>query len=379
MENNKMLAMILAGGRGTRLYDLTNKTAKPAVYFGGKYRIIDFPLSNCANSNINVVGVLTQYEPVELNAYAGAGQRWGLDTRGSGVYVLPPSEKDGTKFGVYQGTADAINQNIDFIDEFNPQYVLILSGDHIYKMDYDKMLAEHRNNAADLTVAVRPVPWEEAPRFGIMNTDMNNRILEFQEKPAEPKSNLASMGIYIFDWPLLRQTLIEDAQDENSEHDFGKNIIPNLLNQQKRLFAYNFNGYWKDVGTVDSLWEANMDLINHNDQLDLGDKEWKIYTADIPTLPQYVSRTGKVEHCYINQGAIIRGHVKDSVLFNGVTIDEGAEVIESVLMPGTVVEKGAKVYRAILAEKVKIGANAVVGSPDSKKIELVAADVKGEE
>lgn len=379
MENNKILAMILAGGRGTRLYDLTNKTAKPAVYFGGKYRIIDFPLSNCANSNINVVGVLTQYEPVELNAYAGAGQRWGLDTRGSGVYVLPPSEKDGTKFGVYQGTADAINQNIDFIDEFNPQYVLILSGDHIYKMDYDKMLTEHRNNAADLTVAVRPVPWEEAPRFGIMNTDMNNRILEFQEKPAEPKSNLASMGIYIFDWPLLRQTLIEDAQDENSEHDFGKNIIPNLLNQQKRLFAYNFNGYWKDVGTVDSLWEANMDLINHNDQLDLGDKEWKIYTADIPTLPQYVSRTGKVEHCYINQGAIIRGHVKDSVLFNGVTIDEGAEVIESVLMPGTVVEKGAKVYRAILAEKVKIGANAVVGSPDSKKIELVAADVKGEE
>lgn len=379
MENNNMLAMILAGGRGTRLYDLTNKTAKPAVYFGGKYRIIDFPLSNCANSNVNVVGVLTQYEPVELNAYAGAGQRWGLDTRGSGVYVLPPSEKDGTKFGVYQGTADAINQNIDFIDEFNPQYVLILSGDHIYKMDYDKMLADHRNNDADLTVAVRPVPWEEAPRFGIMNTDMNSRILEFQEKPAEPKSNLASMGIYIFDWPLLRKTLIEDAKDENSEHDFGKNIIPTLLNQNKRLFAYNFNGYWKDVGTVDSLWEANMDLINHNDQLDLGDKEWKIYTADIPTLPQYVSRTGKVEHCYINQGAVIRGHVKDSVLFNGVTIDEGAEVIESVLMPGTVVEKGAKVYRAILAEKVKIGANAVVGSPDSKKIELVAADVKGEE
>lgn len=379
MENNKMLAMILAGGRGTRLYDLTNKTAKPAVYFGGKYRIIDFPLSNCANSNINVVGVLTQYEPVELNAYAGAGQRWGLDTRGSGVYVLPPSEKDGTKFGVYQGTADAIYQNIDFIDEFNPQYVLILSGDHIYKMDYDKMLADHRNNAADLTVAVRPVPWEEAPRFGIMNTDMNNRILEFQEKPAEPKSNLASMGIYIFDWPLLRQTLIEDAKLENSEHDFGKNIIPSLLNENKRLFAYNFNGYWKDVGTVDSLWEANMDLINHNDQLDLGDKEWKIYTADIPTLPQYVSRTGKVEHCYINQGAIIRGYVKDSVLFNGVTVDEGAEVIESVLMPGTVVEKGAKVYRAILAEKIKIGANAVVGSPDSKKIELVAADVKGEE
>ncbi len=378
MENNNMLAMILAGGRGTRLYDLTNKTAKPAVYFGGKYRIIDFPLSNCANSNINVVGVLTQYEPVQLNAYAGAGQRWGLDTRGSGVYVLPPSEKDGTKFGVYQGTADAIYQNIDFIDEFSPRYVLILSGDHIYKMDYDKMLADHRYNDADLTVAVRPVPWAEAPRFGIMNTDMNNRILEFQEKPAEPKSNLASMGIYIFDWPLLREALIEDAKDENSEHDFGKNIIPNLLKQNKSLYAYNFNGYWKDVGTIDSLWEANMDLINHNDQLDLGDKEWKIYTSDIPLLPHYVSRTGKVEHCYINQGAVIRGHVKDSVLFNNVTIDEGADVFESVLMPGAVVEKGAKVYRAIVAEKIRIGAGAVVGSKDSGKIELVAADVKGD-
>lgn len=379
MENNNMLAMILAGGRGTRLYDLTNKTAKPAVYFGGKYRIIDFPLSNCANSNINVVGVLTQYEPVQLNAYAGAGQRWGLDTRGSGVYVLPPSEKDGTKFGVYQGTADAIYQNIDFIDEFNPNYVLILSGDHIYKMDYDKMLADHKFNDADLTVAVRPVPWEEAPRFGIMNTDMNSRILEFQEKPAEPKSNLASMGIYIFDWPLLRETLIEDAKDANSEHDFGKNIIPALLSQKKRLFAYNFNGYWKDVGTIDSLWEANMDLIDHNDQLDLGDKEWKIYTADIPVLPQYVSRTGKVEHCYINQGAVIRGHAKDSVLFNGVVIDEGAEVVQSVLMPGVQIEKGAKVYRAIVADKIVIGANATVGNLDSEKIDLVAENVKGEE
>lgn len=379
MEKNNMLAMILAGGRGTRLYDLTNKTAKPAVYFGGKYRIIDFPLSNCANSNINVVGVLTQYEPVQLNAYAGAGQRWGLDTRGSGVYVLPPSEKDGANFGVYKGTADAINQNIDFIDEFNPDYVLILSGDHIYKMDYDKMLAFHKENDADLTVAVRPVPWEEAPRFGIMNTDMVNRILEFQEKPAEPKSNLASMGIYIFDWPLLRSALIEDAKDPNSEHDFGKNIIPALLADEKRLFAYSFDGYWKDVGTIDSLWEANMDLINHNDQLDLGDKEWKIYTADIPVLPQYVSRTGKVEHCYINQGAVIRGHVKDSVLFNGVVIEEGAEVIESVLMPGAVVEKGAKVYRAIVADSITIGENAVVGSPDSAEILLTAEDVKGDQ
>ncbi len=376
MENNNMLAMILAGGRGTRLYDLTNKTAKPAVYFGGKYRIIDFPLSNCANSNINVVGVLTQYEPVQLNAYAGAGQRWGLDTRGSGVYVLPPSEKDGTKFGVYQGTADAINQNIDFIDEFNPDYVLILSGDHIYKMDYDKMLDFHKKNDADLTVAVRPVPWEEAPRFGIMNVDMKNRIEEFQEKPAEPKSNLASMGIYIFDWKLLRKALIEDAADPNSEHDFGKNIIPALLAENKRLFAYSFEGYWKDVGTIDSLWEANMDLIDHNDELNLSDPNWKIYTADIPVLPHYVAPTGKVEHCYINQGAVIHGNAKDSVLFNNVDIAEGALVEQSVLMPGVSIGKNAKVYRAIVAEKVKIGDNAVVGDPDSKEISLIAKDVE---
>lgn len=376
MENNNMLAMILAGGRGTRLYDLTNKTAKPAVYFGGKYRIIDFPLSNCANSNVNVVGVLTQYEPVQLNAYAGAGQRWGLDTRGSGVYVLPPSEKDGTKFGVYQGTADAINQNIDFIDEFNPRYVLILSGDHIYKMNYDMMLDFHKDNDADLTVAVRPVPWEEAPRFGIMNTDSEGKILEFQEKPAEPKSNLASMGIYIFDWPLLRAALIEDAKDPNSEHDFGKNIIPNLLAENRRLYAYSFKGYWKDVGTIDSLWEANMDLIDHNDELDLDDRAWKIYTADIPLLPHYVSKTGKVEHCYINQGAVIHGYVKDSVLFNNVTIEKGAEVVSSVLMPGSIVRSGAKVNRCIVAEKIEIGANATVGEPGEGAIQLIAKNVE---
>lgn len=378
MENNNMLAMILAGGRGTRLYDLTNKTAKPAVYFGGKYRIIDFPLSNCANSNINVVGVLTQYEPVQLNAYAGAGQRWGLDTRGSGVYVLPPSEKDGTKFGVYQGTADAINQNIDFIDEFDPDYVLILSGDHIYKMDYDKMLDFHKKNDADLTVAVRPVPWEEAPRFGIMNVDMKNRIEEFQEKPANPKSNLASMGIYIFDWKLLREALVADAANPDSEHDFGKNIIPNLLAADKRLFAYSFEGYWKDVGTIDSLWEANMDLIYHNDELDLADPNWKIYTADIPTLPHYVAPNGKVEHSYINQGAVIHGTVKESVLFNNVKVDENALVEQTVLMPGSHVHPDAKVYRAIVAEKINIGEGVVIGSPDSEEIVLVAKDVMKE-
>ena len=262
MEQNNMVAMILAGGRGTRLYDLTKKNAKPAVYFGGKYRIIDFPLSNCANSDINIVGVLTQYEPVTLNAYAGQGQRWGLDTAGSGVYVLPPSEKDGTKFGVYKGTADAITQNIDFLDNADPEYVLILSGDHIYKMDYADMLATHKANNADLTIAVMPVPWEEAPRFGIMNCDETGRIVEFEEKPAQPKSNLASMGIYIFNWKQLRKALVADMNKEGSNHDFGKDIIPDFLNSNKKLFSYRFEGYWKDVGTIDSLWEANMDLLN---------------------------------------------------------------------------------------------------------------------
>ena len=379
MEQNNMLAMILAGGRGTRLYELTKKTAKPAVYFGGKYRIIDFPISNCANSNINVVGVLTQYEPVELNAYAGAGQRWGLDTRGSGVYVLPPSEKDGTKFDVYRGTADAITQNIEFIDTFDPDYVLVLSGDHIYKMDYDKMLADHKANSADATIAVLPVSWKEASRFGIMNVDDESRIIEFEEKPAEPKSNLASMGIYIFNWKLLRKELIEDAKREGSSHDFGHDIIPSMLNPDTRLYAYRFEGYWKDVGTIDSLWEANMDLLNKNNELDLDDPNWKIYTADIPTMPHYVGPNGKVEHCYINQGAIIRGNAKDSVLFNNVTIEEGADVRESVLMPGVHVGAGAKVYRAIVAEGVKVDPEATVGSLDSKEIALVAKRVrKGE-
>ena len=376
MEQNNMLAMILAGGRGTRLFDLTKKTAKPAVYFGGKYRIIDFPISNCANSNINVVGVLTQYEPVQLNAYAGAGQRWGLDTRGSGVYVLPPSEKDGTKFDVYQGTADAITQNIDFIDTFDPEYVLILSGDHIYKMDYDRMLEDHKANSADATIAVLQVPWKEAPRFGIMAVNDESQITEFQEKPAEPKSNLASMGIYIFNWKLLRRELLADAKNADSSHDFGKDIIPSLLSQGKRLYAYQFDGYWKDVGTIDSLWEANMDLLNKNNELDLDDPNWKIYTADIPTLPHYVGSTGKVEHCYINQGAVINGSAKDSVLFNDVTIDEGAIVEQSVLMPGVHVGSGAKVYRAIVAENVKVDPEAVLGSPTSKEIALAAKRVK---
>ena len=294
MKHDNMLAMILAGGRGTRLHDLTKKVAKPAVSYGGKYRIIDFPLSNCANSGIDVVGVLTQYESVLLNSYAAAGRRWGLDAKDSGVYVLPPREKADANLDVYRGTADAISQNIDFIDTYSPDYLLILSGDHIYKMNYDKMLEYHKQNNADATIAVIEVPMKEASRFGIMNTDEEGRIVEFEEKPEHPKSNLASMGIYIFNWKQLRKELISDMTAEGSHHDFGKDIIPNFLNADKRLYAYKFEGYWKDVGTIDSLWEANMDLLNKNNELKLDDPNWKIYTEDIPTLPHYVGPTGRL-------------------------------------------------------------------------------------
>ena len=378
MKKNKMIAMILAGGRGTRLYELTKKIAKPAVYFGGKYRIIDFPLSNCANSGIDVVGVLTQYESVLLNSYAAAGQRWGLDSNDSGVYVLPPREKEDAAFAEYRGTADAISQNIDFIDNQDPDYVLILSGDHIYKMDYSKMLAFHRAHEADATIAVLPVPMKEASRFGIMNTDEEARIIEFEEKPAQPKSNLASMGIYIFNWKQLRRKLSADMKDERSSHDFGKDIIPSMLAEGRRLFAWRFEGYWKDVGTVDSLWEANMDLLDPDDPLDLSDPSWKIYTEDVPTMPHYVSETGSVHNAYINQGCIIEGSVEDSVLFTNVKIRENAEVKEAVLMPNAEVGEGAKVYRVIVADGVKIDAGAIVGDPNSEKIELISKRVRSE-
>ena len=378
MRQNNMLAMILAGGRGTRLYALTKKIAKPAVYFGGKYRIIDFPLSNCANSNINVVGVLTQYESVLLNSYAAAGQRWGLDAKDSGVYVLPPREKDGAAFDVYRGTADAISQNIDFIDQQNPEYVLILSGDHIYKMDYSKMLAHHKACDADATIVVLPVPMKEASRFGIMNTDETDRIVEFEEKPEKPKSNLASMGIYIFNWKQLRKMLVADMDDPNSNHDFGKDIIPAMLNENKRLYAYQFKGYWKDVGTVDSLWEANMDLLSSNNELDLNDPDWKIYTEDVATVPHFIGPKGKVNNAYINQGCVINGEINNSVLFTSVKVAEGAKVNDSVLMPNVEIGEGAIIHRSIIAEGVKVDAGAVVGSPDSENIELISKRVRGE-
>ena len=379
MKQDNMLAMILAGGRGTRLHDLTKKVAKPAVSYGGKYRIIDFPLSNCANSGIDIVGVLTQYESVLLNSYAAAGRRWGLDAKDSGVYILRPREKADTGLDVYRGTADAISQNIDFIDSYSPEYLLILSGDHIYKMNYDKMLEYHKANHADATIAVIEVPMKEASRFGIMNTNETGRIVEFEEKPEKPKSNLASMGIYIFNWKLLRKMLLADMKNPESSHDFGKDIIPTMLADEKTLFAYKFKGYWKDVGTIDSLWEANMDLLSKNNALDLNDSSWKIYTEDVTALPQFVGADADIDRAFITQGCVINGTVKNSVLFTGVKVATGAKVIDSVLMPGVEVAEGAVVTRALVADKVKIGKNAVVGSADSENIELVAKRVKGEE
>lgn len=375
MQDNKMIAMILAGGRGSRLFDLTNKIAKPAVYFGGKYRIIDFPLSNCANSDISIVGVLTQYESVLLNSYVAQDSRWGLDAKDSGIFVLPPREKS-EGFGLYRGTADAITQNIDFIDQYNPDHVLILSGDHIYKMDYDTMLKEHIENKADVSIAVLEVTLEEATRFGIMNTDANDRIIEFEEKPKNPKSNLASMGIYIFDWPLLREALLKDVDKTHSEHDFGKNIIPCFLEENKRIFAYRFKGYWKDVGTIDSLWEANMDLLYKTEELNLNDPQWKIYSEDITLPPQYIGPNANVDNAYITQGCVVEGTVINSVLFTGAKVEAGAFVKDCVLMPYALVKEGARLERVIVADDRVIGKNQNMGSRDSK-IELIASHLGG--
>lgn len=371
MKKDNMVAMILAGGRGSRLYDLTKKVAKPAVYFGGKYRIIDFPLSNCANSDISVVGVLTQYESVLLNSYVSKDQHWGLDAKDAGVFVLPPREKDETGFGLYRGTADAITQNIDFLDQNEADYVLILSGDHIYKMDYAKMLTAHKAAGADCTIAVMEVPLKEASRFGIMNTNEEDIIVEFEEKPAQPKSNLASMGIYIFSYKVLRKYLVADDKNNESNHDFGKDIIPALLNDGKKCLAYRFQGYWKDVGTIDSLWEANMDLLNPDNILDLADPSWKIYTEDVNELPQFIGATGSVDNAYITEGCVVDGTVKNSVLFTNVTVEEGAQVIDSVVMPNCVVKSGAKLVRCLVQENTVIPQGVSLGKKDSEKIDLI--------
>ena len=326
-----------------------------------------------------MVGVLTQYESILLNSYVAAGRRWGLDAKDSGVYVLPPREKADVDLNVYRGTADAISQNIDFIDTYSPEYLLVLSGDHIYKMNYAKMLDYHKANNADATIAVIEVPMQEASRFGIMNTDETGQIIEFEEKPQQPKSNLASMGIYIFDWKILRKMLVADMKDPESSHDFGKDIIPSMLADTRKLCAYKFQGYWKDVGTIDSLWEANMDLLDKNNALDLNDPAWKIYTEDPTTPPHYIGPNADIKRSFITQGCMIDGVVKNSVLFTSAKIDTGARVIDSVLMPGVIVEAGAVVQRTLVADGVRIGKNAVVGSPDSEHIELVAKRVKGAE
>ena len=378
MMKKEMIAMLLAGGQGSRLGVLTQKVAKPAVAFGGKYRIIDFPLSNCINSGIDTVGVLTQYQPLRLNTHIGIGIPWDLDRNEGGVTVLPPYEKS-TNSEWYTGTANAIFQNLDYMQQYNPDYVLILSGDHIYKMDYDKMLDYHKEMNADATIAVIEVPMKEASRFGIMNTDGNGRIVEFEEKPEHPKSNLASMGIYIFNWKLLRKILLADMKNPDSHHDFGKDVIPCLLNDKKTLAAYKFKGYWKDVGTIDSLWEANMDLIDSRNELNLNDPAWKIYTEDTSALPQYIGPNAKVNKAFITQGCVVEGEVNHSVLFTGCKVGEGAKIIDSVLMPGVEVAAGAVVQRALVADNVKIGQDAVVGSADSENIELVSKRVKGVE
>lgn len=362
MRKTECLAMILAGGQGSRLGALTKKIAKPAVPFGGKYRIIDFPLSNCANSGIGKVGVLTQYKPLELHNYLGTGSAWDLDRKGGGVFILPPYAREkGADW--YRGTADAIYQNINFVDITEPDYVLILSGDHIYTMDYSLMLDAHKKNHADATIGVFEVPWDEAPRFGIMNTDANGKIEEFEEKPANPKSNLASMGIYIFSKDVLKKYLEEDAANDNSSHDFGKDIIPKMLNDGLNLQSYAFEGYWKDVGTIESLWQANMDLIQDEPPFEL-QGEWRIYSSNPSLPPQYIGPDATVNKSMINEGSMILGEVSHSVIFSSVKVGKGAVVRNSVILPGTVIEDGAVVDYAIIAHNCKITANAKVqGEP----------------
>lgn len=358
----KIVAMLLAGGQGSRLGVLTSNMAKPAVPFGGKYRIIDFPLSNCVNSDIDTVGVLTQYRPLALNSYIGTGQHWDLDRIHGGVFVLPPFMTNADSQW-YTGTANAIYQNRQFVDQYDPEYVLILSGDHIYKMDYSKMLKAHIANGAVGTIAVLPVPMAEAHRFGIMNTDDKMRVTSFEEKPKNPKSNNASMGIYIFNWPVLKEYMQRDDRDKGSENDFGKNIIPAMLEGGEGLYAYPFSGYWKDVGTVGSLWEANMDLISDPPRLDLSDPSWRIYSRNPVMPPHYVGSGATIENSLITEGCEVEGEVMHSVLFSGVTVAKDAEVRDSILFPGAVVESGAKLFKTIVGENSHIGQNAVIGGP----------------
>ena len=371
------IAMLLAGGQGSRLYVLTSDVAKPAVPFGGKYRIIDFPLSNCTNSGIDTVGVLTQYKPLELNSYIGSGQPWDLDRLDGGVHILPPYMQEGERGSWYKGTANAIYQNIGFVDMYDPDYVVILSGDHIYKMNYGKMVEAHKAAGAACTISVLEVPWDEAPRFGIMAVDGEDNIVEFQEKPKQPKSNLASMGIYVFSWKKLREYLISDENTPGSSNDFGKNIIPTMLGNGEKMIAYRFDGYWKDVGTLESLWDANMDMLSRGD-LDLLESSWPIYARLPAEPPAFIGKTALVEHSVVTQGCEITGTVKNSVLSHGARVEEGAEVSYSVLMPGVTVKRGAVVRYAILGENCQVEAGASVGgNPESSDPEQWGVTVLG--
>ena len=376
-QKKRYIAMLLAGGQGSRLKVLTEKTAKPAIPYGGKYRIIDFPLSNCVNSGIDTVGILTQYQPLELNEYIGNGQPWGLNKTHSCAQILPPYERHDKKSGWYKGTANAIYQNIDFIERFAPDYVVILSGDHIYKMDYSAMIEFHEKSGASCTIAVREVPLREASRFGILNTNPDNSIYEFEEKPAKPKSTNASMGIYVFNWDVLHDALVADEADSNSSHDFGKNIIPGLLTAGHRMMAYHFDGYWKDVGTIASLWEANMDLLGQNPEFNIrGDERFKIYARNNALPSSYIDPQSAISNCFIAEGSEVYGTVKHSVISTGCIIGQGALVEDSMIMPGVEIESGAIVRHAILGENAKICQNAVVGgvfkAEDTKQISVAA-------
>lgn len=376
MPKKECIAMLLAGGQGSRLGILTKKLAKPAVPFGGKYRIIDFTLSNCSNSGIDTVGVLTQYQPMTLNSYIGIGNPWDLDRHQGGVSVLPPYvRQDGGEW--YKGTANAIYQNFDFIAQYDPEYVLVLSGDHIYKMDYSRILRFHKEKGAAVTIAVIRVPWEETHRFGIMNTDDEDRIIEFQEKPKQAKSNLASMGVYIFNWGVLKRYLEEDEKNPNSSHDFGKDVIPAMLAQGEPMYAYPFSGYWKDVGTVESLWEANMDLLEEVPPLNLNDPDWKIYAVNPSYPPQYISATARVHRSIVTEGCAVFGEVEHSVLFLGSYVAPGARVVDSVIMPGARIEEDAVVERAIIGENTVVKSGAYVGCPDGEGWMMIDRNAAG--
>ena len=370
MIKKEIIAMILAGGQGSRLKKLTTNIAKPAVPYGGKYRIIDFPLSNCSNSGIHTVGILTQYQPLILNTHVEIGQPWDLDRQRGGVQLLAPyASEDGLKW--YMGTANAIYENRTFIDMYNPDYVLILSGDHIYKMDYSKMLDYHKEKNADVTISVIELSDEETSRFGILNTYDDNKIYEFEEKPENAKSNKASMGVYIFNYEILKKYLEIDNNLDISDHDFGKNVIPNILDDGHDLYAYTFEGYWKDVGTIKSLWEANMDLLRNDFELDLYDKYWRIYTKNHNLPPQYIGKSATVESTLINEGCVVYGNVKNSVIFTDVLIEENSEIVNSVIFPRVKVGKGAKIYNAIVMGNYEVMENEIIGSLDSDEIELV--------